>query len=119
MKNKRKLHKWTKKDYIMTFFITKYGTTLVDENKVSQLIGTSTTSVKKMMSNFRHLMGVPNQLSHIKNLQYEVFSEYNQKPIGEYMTEVKGMTKWDDIERQMILERMGVKNYRLISRREK
>lgn len=120
MKNKRKNHKWTKSDYILTFFVTKFGTSMFGtEKRISEMIGTSESSVKKMMSNFNHLLGKPNQLTHIKNLQYEVFSEYNNKCVGTYTQEVKSLTDWDNIQRQIILERMGVKNYRMIGQRVK
>ena len=120
MKNKRKNHKWTKSDYILTFFVTKFGTSMFGtEKRISEMIGTTESSIKKMMSNFNHLLGKPNHLSHIKNLQYEVFNEYHTKSISSYTQEVKSITDWDNIQRQMILERMGIKNYRMIGQREK
>jgi len=120
MKNKRKLHKWSKNDYIITFFLSKYNKVgKLTEKEISEVIGTSTESVKKMMSNFRHLMGYSNELSHIKNLQWEVYEEYNNKPMSEFFGEVRNMSSIIDRERKLMLNERGVKNYRFIGRREK
>lgn len=122
MKKKRQLHHWTKEDFILTLFITKYGTSglyMRDKESISKKIGTSVGSLTKMVSNLNHLLGKPNQLNHIKNLQQEVFNEYNNKPYLEYLNEVRSIVHNDEMSRQMIMERMGIKNYRFIGRREK
>lgn len=118
MKNQN--HHWSKEDYIVTFFITKYGTSglyMRNDQTISSFIGTSVCSLKKMTSNFRHLLGVPNQLSHIKHLQQEVFNEYHKKPYMEFYHEVRNIVKQDETTRQLQLEKMGKTNYRLMGQK--
>lgn len=122
MKNqKRENHNWSKKDFILTFFVSKYGTDgifMKTDKDLSTFIGTSVNSFNKMCSNFRHLLGIPNQLNHIKNLQWEVYEGYNNKSYIEYLNEVRTIVNQDEMTRKIILERKGVKNYRFIGRRE-
>jgi hypothetical protein len=119
-KSKKPQHHWTKQDFILTFFVSKYGTSglyLREDEVISHYIGTSVGSLKKMYSNFRHLLGKPNQLNHIKNLQQEVFDEYNNVSYGQYVTLVKNMINHDEISRQIMLEKMGKTNYRFVGKR--
>lgn len=118
MKNSN-LHHWTKNDYKIIFFITKYNMNPIyfkNESEVSEFIGTTITSVKKMCSNFRHLLGLPNQLNHIKKLQQEVFDECNGKGFMELLLECRTIV--DSKVNDMILLSKGVKKYQSIGIRE-
>lgn len=116
-----KNHNWSKSDYIVTFFITKYGTNgiyLNNETNISKFIGTSVESLKMMESNFRHLLGVPNQLGDTKPLQQRVYDEYNKKPFIEFWKEVKDIIRHDETTRDIFVsEKLGRKNYRFIGSR--
>lgn len=110
MKTNRQLHHWTKEDFMVTFFVTKYGHTglyLKDSDDVKNFIGTSKNSVTKMMSNFRHLLGVPNQLSHVKTLQQVVFDEFNNMDVLTFKDLVKKVIKQDEVELYNLFLKMG------------
>lgn len=103
-------HTWTKEDYILTFFVTKYGTTglyLKTDDDISKFIGTSKSSLTKMKSNFNHLLGLPNQLTHIKNLQQEVFEEFRTLDLTTIKSKVKSIIKQDEIELKQIFSKLG------------
>lgn len=118
MKNLEKdLHHWTKNDYKLIYFICKYGFGLIwlkSEMDVSTFIGTTETSVKKMCSNFRHLMGQLNQLTHIKVLQQEIFDEYKNKPLCEFRNEIYEIIDQEEKMRERSVFRMG-REYKLQS----
>lgn len=103
-------HNWSKDDYILTFYVTKYGTTglyLKNDDDVCNFIGTTKGSLTKMKSNFNHLLGLPNCLNHIKNLQSEVFEEYNQVPLMIFRNTVKTIINQDKVELERIFKGMN------------
>lgn len=119
MKNqKTELHHWTLNDFKIIYFIVKYGFGLIwmkSDEEISDFIGTTTTSVKKMCSNFRHLMGKPNQLNHIKTLQQEVFDQYNGKTLAEFRDEIYEIIDQEEKMRERSVFKMG-REYKFKSR---
>ena len=110
MKTKRELHHWTKDDFMVTFFVTKYGHTglyLKDTTDMKNFIGTTKNSITKMMSNFRHLLGEPNQLTHIKTLQQVVFDEFNNVDVLTFKEMVKKIIRQDEVELYTTFLKMG------------
>lgn len=106
----RKTHQWSKEDFMVTFFVTKYGYTGLctkDSDELKNFIGTSKNSLTKMKSNFRHLLGEPNNLSHIKTLQQIVFDEYNNIDVSSFKDSVKKILKQDERELNKIFLSMG------------
>lgn len=103
-------HNWSKDDYILTFYVTKFGTTglyLRNDDDISKFIGTTKASFVKMKSNFNHLLGLPNHLYQVKNLQVEVFEEYNNMSLLLFRDKVKSIIGQDKIELDRIFKKMG------------
>jgi len=119
MKNSNQ-HHWTKEDYILLFYICKFGTSGIWLKTVDDLLkwykDTTVGSITKHRLNFLFLMG-KRGLRDVKNLQQEVFNEYNTMSYGDFQREVHNIINEDDKNRERSVMRMG-RLYTYSGRRE-
>ena len=75
-------HKWNKEDATIALFYAKFGTKgllVTNEKELAEsVIGSSFESLKMMILNYNHLMGLDNKLEHVSDFQKEVFEEYSK-----------------------------------------
>lgn len=80
-------HRWNKEDAIIALFYAKFGTKgLLETNEkelAESVIGSSLDSLKMMILNYNHLMGLDNKLEHVSDFQREAFEENSKKSFDE------------------------------------
>lgn len=109
MKNST-LHHWTKQDYMLLFYIVKFGTSGIHLKTITDLLkyykDTTVGSITKHKLNFLFLMG-KRGLRDVKNLQMEVFNEYNSKSYVDFQREIHIIINEDEKNRERSVIRMG------------
>lgn len=96
-------HRWNKEDAIIALFYAKFGTKgllVTDEKELAEsVIGSSFDSLKMMILNYNHLMGLDNKLDHVSDFQREAFEENSKISFDEFKDKVNDIILKKDLSK--------------------
>jgi len=99
-------HEWSESDNILALYYYKYKTELlgVNEDQLTQMVGTTLTAFKKQASNYRRYTTVKEGLSESAHNQATLFEKYGELSRYDLFKIVKDNTSLDETITQRLLE---------------